>query len=159
MGYVFFINVVRCADNIAVFNEKTKQMEEYLNSLNLESLKVGLRIHKGKKKIRDKLCRQWICTLIDQEKIIKWQKSNTSHKPHLSKMLQKENSVPGSEQHRAVLDKTRKYCKIDSSPYHWKKKLWTNLSYQQWPMAARHGLFNKQLTNKELLKVQWRGKC
>ena len=29
------------ANDVALFNEKTKQMEKYLNSLNLESLKVG----------------------------------------------------------------------------------------------------------------------
>ena len=36
------------ADNIALFNE-TRQMEKHINSLNSESLKVGLKIHKGKK--------------------------------------------------------------------------------------------------------------
>ena len=38
-------------DDVARFNETTKQMEKkHLNSLNSESLKVGLKIHKGKTK-------------------------------------------------------------------------------------------------------------
>ena len=41
---------LRFADEVALFNETTKQMENYLNSLNSESLKVGLKIHKGKTK-------------------------------------------------------------------------------------------------------------
>ena len=41
---------LRFADDDALFNETTKQMEKHLNSLNSESLKVGLKIHKGKTK-------------------------------------------------------------------------------------------------------------
>ena len=41
---------LRFADNIALFNETTKQMEKHLNNANSESLKVGLKIHKGKTK-------------------------------------------------------------------------------------------------------------
>ena len=42
----------RFADDVALFNIKknNKQMEKHLNSLNSESLKVGLKIHKGKTK-------------------------------------------------------------------------------------------------------------
>ena len=41
---------LRFADDVALFNEKTKQIEKHLNSLNLASLEVGLEIHKGKLK-------------------------------------------------------------------------------------------------------------
>ena len=44
------INNLRFADDVALFNETTKQMEKHLNSLNSESLKVGLKVHKGKTK-------------------------------------------------------------------------------------------------------------
>ena len=37
-------------DDVALFNETTKQMEKHLNNINSESLKVGLKIHKGKTK-------------------------------------------------------------------------------------------------------------
>ena len=41
---------LRFADDVAFFNKTTKQMEKHLNSLNSESLKAGLIIHKGKTK-------------------------------------------------------------------------------------------------------------
>ena len=41
---------LRFADDVALFNETTKQMEKHLNSLNSESLKIGLNMHKGKTK-------------------------------------------------------------------------------------------------------------
>ena len=50
---------LRFADDRALLNEKTKQMEKHLNNLNSESLKVGLKIHKGKTKYYDKPCVQW----------------------------------------------------------------------------------------------------
>ena len=37
---------LRFTDDVALFNETTKQMEKHLNSLNSESLKAGLKIHK-----------------------------------------------------------------------------------------------------------------
>ena len=41
---------LRFTDDVALFNETTKQMEKHLNNLNSESLKVGFKIHKGKTK-------------------------------------------------------------------------------------------------------------
>ena len=41
---------LRFADDIALLNETTKQMEKHVNNLNSESMKVGLKIHKGKTK-------------------------------------------------------------------------------------------------------------
>ena len=41
---------LRFADDVALFNETTKQMEKHLNNLNSESMKVDLKIHKGKTK-------------------------------------------------------------------------------------------------------------
>ena len=41
---------LRFADDVALFNETAKQMEKHLNNLSSESLKVGLKIHKGKTK-------------------------------------------------------------------------------------------------------------
>ena len=54
------VKVLTFADDVALFNEKTKQMEKCLNSRNSEGLKVGLKIHKGKNKIHDKPCRKKI---------------------------------------------------------------------------------------------------
>ena len=41
---------LRFGDDVALFNKTTKQMEKHLNKLNSESLKVGLKIHKGNTK-------------------------------------------------------------------------------------------------------------
>ena len=80
-------------------------MEEHFNALNSESLKVGLKIHKGKTK--------YMIKHADNEDIIpdqeksgekKRQNSNTSDKPHTSKTLQKKKSMLGSEQYGAVLE-------------------------------------------------------
>ena len=41
---------LRFADDVALLNETTKQMEKHLNNHNSENLKAGLKIHKGKTK-------------------------------------------------------------------------------------------------------------
>ena len=41
---------LRFADDVSLLNETTKQMEKHMNNLNSESMKVGLKIHKGKTK-------------------------------------------------------------------------------------------------------------
>ena len=61
---------LRLADDIALFNETTKQMEKHLNSLNSESQKVGLKIHKGKTKYMTNHADSEDI-LIDQQKIEK----------------------------------------------------------------------------------------
>ena len=71
------------ADNVALFNETTKQMEKHLNSLNSESLKVGLKIHKGKIKYMTNHADSEDI-LIDQQKIGKSDKiqiPRTNHTP------------------------------------------------------------------------------
>ena len=61
---------LRFVDDVALFNETTKQMEKHLNNLNSESLKVGLKIHKGKTKyMTNHVDSEDI--LIDQQKIEK----------------------------------------------------------------------------------------
>ena len=49
---------LRFAGDVALFYETTKQMEKHMNNLNSESLKVGLKIHKGKTNKHDKPCGQ-----------------------------------------------------------------------------------------------------
>ena len=61
---------LRFADDVVLFNETTKQMEKHLNNLNSKSLKVGLKIHKGKTKyMTNHVDSKDI--LIDQQKIEK----------------------------------------------------------------------------------------
>ena len=67
----------------------------------------------------------------------------------------KKKCMPGLEQHGAVFEQkqnktktkqnktttaTKKYFRIDKSPFPSIAKLWTNVSCLQWPLAARHGL-------------------
>ena len=61
---------LRFADDVALFNETTKSMENHLNSLSSESLKVGLKILKRKTKcVTNHADSEKI--LIDQQKIEK----------------------------------------------------------------------------------------
>ena len=46
----------------------------------------------------------------------------TSDKPHTLKTPLKKKYMPESEQHGAVLEKTRKYSRINNSPFHLKNK-------------------------------------
>ena len=47
---------LRFADDVALLNETSKQMEKHMNNLNSVSMKVGLKIHKEKDKVTDNLC-------------------------------------------------------------------------------------------------------
>ena len=87
---------LRFTDDVALLNETTKQMEKTLNNLNSESLKVGLKIHKGKTKYMTNQADSEDI-LIDQQKIEKWQNSNTSDKPHTLKTPLKKKYMPESE--------------------------------------------------------------
>ena len=61
---------LRFADDVALFNETTTQMEKHLNILNSGSLKVGLKIHKRKTKYMTNHADSEDI-LIDQQKIEK----------------------------------------------------------------------------------------
>ena len=112
---------LRFTDDVAHLNETTKQMEKHLNNLNSESLKVGLKIHKGKTKyMTNHVDSEDI--LIDSKKLKKWQNSNTWDKPHTLKTPLKKKYMPESEQRGAVLEETRKYSRINNSPFHLKNK-------------------------------------
>ena len=49
---------LRFADDVALFNKTTKQMEKHLNTLRSESLKLGLKNTQRKDKVHDKPYRQ-----------------------------------------------------------------------------------------------------
>ena len=80
----------------------------HLNSLNSESLKVGLKIHKGKTKYMTNHADSEEI-LIDQQKIekvaeFKYLGQNT----HLKNTTKKKKYMPVSEQRGAVLEKKKK---------------------------------------------------
>ena len=45
---------LRFADDIVLISNNAEHLQEMLNDLNRESLKVGLKMHKGKTRVKDK---------------------------------------------------------------------------------------------------------
>ena len=83
------LSKLRFADDVALFNGTTKQMEKHLNSL-----KVGLKIHKGKTKyMTDHADSEDM--LIDQQKIEKVTEIKYLGQTTHLKILQKKEYVPG----------------------------------------------------------------
>ena len=57
--------------------------------------------------------------------------------------------MPGSEQCGAVLEKTRKYSKIDNSPFHLKKQVMDQCVLPTMTYGCQTWSLNKQMTNKQ----------
>ena len=91
-----------------------------MNNLNSEIMKVGLKIHKGKTKYMTNYADSEDI-LIGQQKIEKVTEfkylGQTTHLKDTTKEY-----MPESEQRGAVLEKTRKYSRINNSPFHLKNK-------------------------------------
>ena len=114
---------LRFANDVALFNETTKQMEKHLNNLNSESLKVGLKIHKGKTEyMTNHADSEYI--LIDQQKIEKVTEfkylGQTTHlkdttKEEIYARIRAAWSCFGKK-------KPRKNSRINNPPFHLKNK-------------------------------------
>ena len=127
--------------------------------MNSESLKVGLKIHKGKTKYTTNHADSEDI-LIDQQKIEKVtiQIPRTKHTPQ--RHYKRRNICQDQSSVDLFWGEKRKYSKIDNSPLHLKKKqvmdqcVLPTMTYgcQTWSL-------NKQMTNQEPLKEQWKGKC
>ena len=94
------------ADDVAIFNETTKQTKKHLNNLNSESLKVGLKIHKGKTKYMTNHADSEDI-LIDQQKIEKVAEFKYLGQTTHLKDTTKRKYMPESEQCGAVLEKKK----------------------------------------------------
>ena len=96
--------------------------------------------------------------LIDQEKVKK-----VTEVKHTSKILQKEKSMPGSEQCGAALEKkttTNKEILQDGQlSISLKKQVMDQCVLPTVTYGCQTWSLSKLLTNKELLKEQQRGKC
>ena len=113
---------LRFADDVALFNETTKQMENHLNNLNSESLKVGLKIHKGKTKYMTNHADSEDI-LIDQQKIEKVTEFKyLGQTTHLKDTTKEEIYVRIRAAWSCFGKKTRKYSRINNSPFHLKNK-------------------------------------
>ena len=110
---------LRFADDVALLNETSKQMEKHMNNLNSESMKVGLKIHKGKTKYMTNYADNEDI-LIGQQKIEKVTEFKYLGQTTTLKTTKEE--IYARIQGGAVLEKTRKYSKINNSPFHLKNK-------------------------------------
>ena len=131
-------------------------MEIHLISLNSESLKVVLEIHKGKiKYMANSADCEEIDLLIDQETTERGTKFKYLGQTTLLKDTTTED-MPGSEQRGAVLGKiiTKKYFKIDSSPYHSKKTKQKKTSKQTTTTTTTTKNPTPQKTNKQAKNKQ-----
>ena len=122
--------------------QKKKQTEKHLNSL-----KAGLKIHKGNTK--------YMTNHADSEDILTDQEKNEEVTEYLGqatylKDTTKEEIYARSEQRGAVFDKTRKYSKIDNFPFHSfkKKKVMYKCVLPTMNYGCQTWSLNKQLTNK-----------
>ena len=113
---------LRFADNVALFNETTKQMEKHLNSLNSKSLKVGLKIHRGKTKYMTNHADSEDI-LIDQQKIEKMAEFKYLRQTtHLKDTTKEEIYARIRAAWSCFGKKTRKYSRIDNFPFHLENK-------------------------------------
>ena len=112
---------LRLADDVALFNETTKQMEKHLNNLNSESLKVGFKILKGKTKYMTNYADSKDI-LIDQPKIEKVTELKYLGQTTHLKDTTKEEICVRIRAAWSCFGKTRKYSTINNSPFHLKNK-------------------------------------
>ena len=90
---------------LSSMKKNNKTTGYHLNTLNSESLKVGLKTHKRKTKYTTNYIANSEDILIDPEELKQWQNPDNSDKPHTSKILQNNTFMSGSEQRGAALEK------------------------------------------------------
>ena len=112
---------LRFADDVALLNETTKQMEKHMNNLNSESTKVGLKIHKGKTKYMTNYADSEDI-LIGQQKIEKVTEFKYLGQTTHLKDTTKEEIYARIRAAWSCFGKTRKYSRINNSPFHLKNK-------------------------------------
>ena len=117
---------VRIADE----KRKTKQMKRHLNSHNSESLQGVFKIHKGNTKYTTNYTDSEGIPVLEEniEKVTKFKYlKQTTHRNDTSK----KKSMPIYKQHGTGLETTKKWIKMNNSPYHSKNRQWANVSYLQ----------------------------
>ena len=139
---------LRFADDVALFKETTKQMEKHLNNLNSESLKVGLKIHKGKTKYMTNHADSEDILIEISKNLKKWHNSNTSDKPHTLKTPLKKKYMPESEQRGAVLEKNKEILQDKQLPISLKKQVMDLCILPAMTYGCQTWSLNKQTTNK-----------
>ena len=136
---------LRFADDVALFNETTKQMEKHLNNINSESLKVGLKIHKGKTKYTTNHADSEDI-LIDQQKIEK-----VTEFKYLGQTIHLEDTTKEEIYARMELfwkKKPKEILQDKQLPISLKKQVMDQCILPTMTYGCQTWSLNKQMTNK-----------
>ena len=138
---------LRFADDVALFNKTTKQMEKHLNNLNSESLKVGLKIHKGKTKYMTNHAHSEDI-LIDQQKIGKVTEFKyLGHTTHL-KDTTKEEIYARIRAAWSCFGKSKEILQDKQLPISLKKQVMDQCILPTMTYGCQTWSLNKQMANK-----------
>ena len=138
---------LRIADDVALFNETTKQMEKHLNNLNSESLKVGLKIHKGKTKYMTNHADNKDI-LIDQQKIEKVTEFKYLGQTTHLKDTTKEEIYARIRAAWSCFGKNKEILQDKQLPISLKKQVMDQCILPTMTYDCQTWSLNKQLTNK-----------
>ena len=138
---------LRFADDVALFNETTKQMGKHLNNLNSESLKVGLKIHKGKTKYMTNHADSED-TLIDQQKMEKVTEFKYLRQITHLKDTTKEEIYARMRAAWSCLGKNKEILQDEQLPISLEKQVMDQCILPTMTYGCQTWSLNKQTTNK-----------
>ena len=138
---------LRLADDVALLNETTKQMEKHLNNLNSESLKVGLKIHKGKTKYMTNHADSKDI-LIDQQKIEKVTEFKYLGQTTHLKDTTKEEIYARIRAAWSCFGKNKEILQDKQLPISLKKQVMDQCILPTMTYGCQTWSLNKQMTNK-----------
>ena len=138
---------LRFADDVALLNETTKQMEKHLNNLNSESLKVGLKTHKGKTKYMTNYADSEDI-LIDQQKIEKVTEFKYLEQTTHLKDTTKEEIYARIRAAWSCFGKNKEILQDKQLPISLKKQVMDQCILPTMTYGCQTCSLNKQMTNK-----------
>ena len=138
---------LRFADDVALLNETTKQMEKHMNNLNSESMKVGLKIHKGKTKYMTNHADSEDI-LIDQQKIEKVTEFKYLGQTTHLKDTTKEEIYARIRAAWSCFGKNKEILQDNQLPISLKKQVMDQCILPTMTYGCQTWSLNKQMTNK-----------
>ena len=144
---------LRFADDVALLNETSKQMEKHMNNLNSESMKVGLKIHKGKTKYMTNYADNEDI-LIGQQKIEKVTEFKYLGQTTHLKDTTKEEIYARIRAGWSCFGKNKEILQDKQLPISLKKQVMDQCILPTMTYGCQTWSLNKQMTNK-LRTAQW----